>query len=117
MSLKDWISIVSSASSRKAVGVFFPFILSFLFFPFLVHGWLTDGPDTNYTLFEWSVSATPGGNLSVDSATASAAIGDTGTIDLSWAGLDIDTKYLGAVSQSDAGGVFSLTLINVSTEE
>ena len=82
----------------------------------VVHGWQTDGPDANYTLFDWSVSATPGGSLMLDSAPASATLGSTEAIDLSWAGLDLDMKYLGAVSHSDAGGVFGLTLINVSTD-
>jgi len=82
-----------------------------------VHGWQTDGPDANYTLFDWSVSATPGGSLTIDSAPASATIGTTESIDLSWAGLDLDTKFLGAVSHSDAGGVFGLTLLTVSTED
>lgn len=81
-----------------------------------VHGWQTDGPDANYTLFDWSVSATPGGSLTVDSAPASAVLGTTGTIDVSWAGLGVDMKYLGAVSHSDGGGVFGLTLIGVETD-
>jgi hypothetical protein len=81
-----------------------------------VHGWQTDGPDANYTLFDWSISATPGGSLSLDSAPASATLGATESIDLSWAGLGVDMKYLGAVSHSDAGGVFGFTLINVWTD-
>ena len=43
----------------------------------VVHGWQTDGPDANYTLFDWSVSATPGGNLSVDGAPGAATLGAT----------------------------------------
>jgi hypothetical protein len=102
-----------SGTSAEQVDVIFPPAGDYFVF---VHGWGTDGPEANYTLFDWSVSATPGGNLMIDSAPVAAVIGDTGTIDLSWAGLDLDMKYLGAVSHSDAGGVFSLTLINVSTE-
>lgn len=102
-----------SGTSAEQVNMLFPAPGLYLA---AVHGWQTDGPDANYTLFDWSVSATPGGSLNIDSAPASATIGSTESIDLSWAGLDLDMKYLGAVSHSDAGGVFSLTLIDVSTE-
>ena len=82
----------------------------------IVHGWQTDGPDANYTLFSWNVSGTPGGSLSLDSAPASATLGATGTINLSWSGLAAGDKYLGAVSHSDSGGVFGLTLVTVGTD-
>lgn len=82
-----------------------------------VHGWQTDGgADASYTRFDWSISATPGGNLTIDSAPVSAAIGSGGSVDVSWSGLADGTKYLGAVSHSDAGGVFGLTLINVAND-
>jgi len=81
-----------------------------------VHGWQTDGPDSNYTLFDWSVSKTPGGNLSVDSAPASATLGDTGTVEISWAGAAAGTKHLGAISHSDGGGVIDLTVVSVDTD-
>ena len=81
-----------------------------------MHGWQTDGPDSNYTLFDWSVSATPGGNLSVDSAPASATLGAMGTVDISWAGAAAGTKHLGAISHSDSGGVIDLTVISVDTD-
>jgi len=81
-----------------------------------VHGWQTDGPDSNYTFFEWSVSATPGGNLSVDSAPASATLGATGTVDVSWAGAAAGTKHLGAVSHSDGVDTIGLTIVSVDTD-
>ena len=109
----SFVGSSGSGTSAEEVNILFPTSAAYYV---VVHGWQTDGPDANYTLFDWSVSATPGGSLSIDSAPATAVIGDTGTIDLSWAGLDLDMKYLGAVSHSDASGVFSLTLINVSTE-
>jgi len=80
-----------------------------------VHGWQTDGPDANYTLFDWSVSATPGGNLSVDAAPGSATLGQTETVEVSWGGAATGTKHLGAVSHSD-GGLLGLTLISVETD-
>jgi len=102
-----------SGTSAEQVDVLFPLAGTYTV---AVHGWQTDGPDANYTLFDWSVSATPGGSLMLDSAPASATLGATESIDLSWAGLGVDMKYLGAVSHSDAGGVIGLTLINVSTD-
>lgn len=85
----------------------------------IVHGWETDGPDANYTLFNWNVdadSSADDGSLSVDSAPASAVNGTVGTVEYSWSGLAAGDKYLGAVSHSDSGGVFGLTLVSVSTD-
>ena len=82
-----------------------------------VHGWETDGPDANYTLFSWSVPAAPGSsNMSVSGAPASAVLGSTSTLTVDWFGLAADTKYLGAVSHSDAGGILGLTFIAVDTD-
>lgn len=78
-----------------------------------VHGWQTVGASADYTLYAWVVSATPGGNLSVDSAPASAVIGTTGTIDVSWSGAAAGEWHLGAVSHSDASGLIGLTLVEV----
>ena len=94
----------------------------------VVHGFETDGPDANYTLFDWSVPSATGGNLSIDFAPASATLGSIETIGVSWSGLAAG-KHLGAVSHSDrvskgrgrgrgrgvsdGGGVFDLTLISV----
>ncbi|MCB2179602.1 S8 family serine peptidase [bacterium] len=81
-----------------------------------VHGWGTDGPDANYTLFSWGVPATPGSsNMSVTAPT-SASVGETATVSVDWYGLDSGTKYLGAVSHSDSGGILDLTLVSVDTD-
>jgi hypothetical protein len=82
----------------------------------VVHGFETDGPDANYTLFSWAVPATPGSSNMTLTAPASATLGATETIQVDWAGLDAGTKYLGAVSHSDAGGLFDLTLIGIDTD-
>jgi subtilisin family serine protease len=81
-----------------------------------VHGWQTDGPDSNYTLFDWSVSLTPGASLSIDSAPASATAGATEAVGISWSGLAAGTKHLGAVSHSDVGGVIDITVVSVDTD-
>ena len=82
----------------------------------VVHGWQTDGPDANYTLFDWSVSATPGGNLSVDSAPASATLGATEAVNINWSGAAGGTKHLGAISHADGGGLIDLTAVSVDTD-
>jgi subtilisin family serine protease len=84
-----------------------------------VHGWGTDGPDANYTLFDWSVSATPADGSEVTdlgvSGPTEAVLGTSGTINASWSGLAADTKYLGAVSYTDTS-LFGLTVVAVSTD-
>lgn len=82
----------------------------------IVHGWQTDGADANYTLFSWALGSTDAGNMTV-TAPASASLGSTGTINLSFSGLSAATKYLGSISYSD--GVVSLpvapTIIRIDT--
>lgn len=88
----------------------------------VVHGWQTDGPDANYTLFDWSVPGTPGVGtylLTIDSAPATAVLGSSGTVDVSW---DVSSdpattgrKYLGAISHSD-GGLIGLTVVEIEDE-
>lgn len=79
-----------------------------------VHGWQTDGPDANYTLFTWVVDA-DAGNMTVDGP-ASATYGATESVDVEWTGLDEDEKYLGAVSHSDDVGVMDITVVTVNTD-
>jgi hypothetical protein len=62
-----------------------------------IHGWGTDGPDANYTLFTWAVTPASAGNFSV-SAPSSATLGATATVTLNWSGLGADNKYLGTVT-------------------
>jgi subtilisin family serine protease len=81
----------------------------------VVHGWQTDGPDSNYALFSWDVSATPGNDLTV-TGPAAATLGETGTVEASWSGLVAGSRYLGAVSYDDGGGIFQMTLVSVLAE-
>ena len=79
-----------------------------------VHGWQTDGPDANYTLFNWVVDA-DAGNMTVNGP-ASATFGATESVDVEWTGLDADEKYLGGVSHSDDVGVMDVTVVTVDTD-
>jgi hypothetical protein len=78
-----------------------------------VHGWQTVGPDSDYTMYSWIVPATPGGNLTIDSAPTSATLGETATIQASWTGATAGEWHLGAVSHNNADGLIGLTLIDV----
>jgi subtilisin family serine protease len=80
-----------------------------------VHGWGTDGPDANYTLFSWAVGP-DNGNMTVSPTTVPASIGASQTIDVSWAGLSTGTKYLGAVGHTDGTNSLGLTLVSVATD-
>jgi hypothetical protein len=80
----------------------------------VVHGWQTDGPDANYTLFDWQILPGGPGNLTVTGPT-SAINGATGPVDYSWSGLDSGERYLGLVEY----GISTEpppTVLNVATE-
>jgi len=81
----------------------------------VVHGWSVPNAPLPYTLHFWEVPLASGGSLSVDSAPASAVLGTTGTVDVSWSGLASGTQYLGAVSHTGDSGIVGLTLIDVDT--
>jgi subtilisin family serine protease len=78
-----------------------------------VHGWSCPGGDSDYDMYTWAISATPGGNMTIDSAPASATIGTTETIDASWTGATAGEWHLGAISHTGDIGLMGLTLINV----
>jgi len=102
-----------SGTSAEQVNLLFPPPGDYYVF---VHGWQTDGPDANYTLFSWSFSATPGSsNMSVTAPT-SATTGETASVEVDWSGLDGGTKYLGGVSHSADGTLKALTVIGVDTD-
>ena len=80
----------------------------------VVHGWSVPNEPLPYTMSFWSVPlAAGGGSLSVDSAPASATIGATETVDISWSGLS-GGGYLGAVSHTGDVGLMGLTLVEVT---
>lgn len=78
-----------------------------------VHGWEVPGATTDYELFTWMVSATPGGDLILDSAPSSASLNATENIAVSWAGAIAGEWHLGAVSHSDGFGPTGLTLVEI----
>jgi hypothetical protein len=78
-----------------------------------VHGWSAPGGDSDYDMYTWAISATPGGNLTIDSAPTSATLGAVETIDVSWTGATAGQWHLGAVLHTCGAGLTRLTLINV----
>mgnify|MGYP001822612066 CR=1 FL=1 len=78
-----------------------------------VHGWSAPGGDSDYDLYSWVVSATPGGNMSVDSAPSSATLGAAGTVDISWTGATAGQWHFGAISHTGPAGLLGLTAVEV----
>jgi hypothetical protein len=77
-----------------------------------VHGFATDGPDANFTLFNWVLGSAAAGNMSV-TAPAAATLGASGTINLTFSGLTAGTKYLGSIAYSGIAGLPNPTIVRV----
>ncbi len=77
----------------------------------VVQGWGVVG-SSPFKLHTWLLGSTSAGNMTV-SAPASATIGATGTINLSFSGLAAGTKYLGSVAYSGATGMPNPTIVRV----
>ncbi len=82
----------------------------------VVHGWGIPSVTLDYNVDTWQVPLPAGGgSLAIDSAPTSAALGASGTVTASWAGL-APGSYLGAVSHTGDAGLLGLTLIGVQVE-
>ncbi len=78
-----------------------------------VDGFATGNPST-FTLFAWVLGSADAGNMAV-SAPASATLGGTGRVNLSFSGLTAGTKYLGSVAYGGAPGMPNPTIVRVDT--
>ncbi len=76
-----------------------------------VHGFATANPSA-FTLYAWVLGSADAGNMSV-SAPASATLGQTGTISLTFSGLTSGTRYLGTVAYGGATGMPNPTVVRV----
>jgi len=76
-----------------------------------VHGFGVPGT-ANFTLFRWLLDSAAAGNMTV-SAPASATLGTSGTINLTFSGLAAGTKYLGSVAYSGSTGMPNPTIVRV----
>ena len=99
-----------SGTSAEEVNVLYPMEGTYFV---VVHGWQTDGPDSNYTLFGWAFGP-DAENMDITAPTA-ATLGATASVTVGWTGLDEGTKYLGAVSHDYSSGS-RLTLLRVDTD-
>ena len=78
-----------------------------------VDGYATANPST-FTLFAWALGSADAGNMAV-TAPASATLGATGTIDLTFSGLAAGTRYLGSVAYGGGAGMPNPTIVRVDT--
>ena len=62
----------------------------------VVHGFATDGPDANFTLFNWNVGTGSAGNMSI-SVPSAAVMNTTGTVGITFSGLT-PGRYLGVAA-------------------
>jgi subtilisin family serine protease len=76
-----------------------------------VHGFATVAPSANFRLFEWQVPASSAGNMNVP-ASATATVGGTVPVNLTFTGLTAGTWYLGQVVYGNPGTIGS-TIVNV----
>ena len=77
-----------------------------------VHGFNTNGPSANFTLFSWQLGSTSAGNMTVPGP-ATATIGGTVPVDLSFTGLVGGTWYLGQTVYNDGTSDIGTTIVNV----
>lgn len=79
-----------------------------------VHGWGLTASPSPFKLNTWLVGSAPAGNMSV-SAPAAAVLGTTGTITLTFSGLEPATRYLGSVAYDGAAGMPNPTIVAITT--
>ena len=77
-----------------------------------VHGFNTNGPSANFTLFSWQLGSTSAGNMTVPGPVA-ATIGGTVPVNLSFTGLVGGTWYLGQTVYNDGTNDIGTTIVNV----
>jgi len=77
----------------------------------VVQGWGVVG-STPFKLHTWLLGTADAGNMTVI-APATAELGKTGTINLTFSGLAAGTKYLGSVAYGGADGMPSPTIVRV----
>jgi subtilisin family serine protease len=80
-----------------------------------VHGWETDGPDANYTLFTWVLGSADAGNATISPASTAAGVGTPVSLTLNWSGLTAGTKYLGSLAYSDGTNSVGRTIVRVDS--
>jgi hypothetical protein len=72
------------------------------------------GGSSPFKMHFWGLGTADEGNMTV-SAPATAATGETGTIELSFDGLAAGTRYLGSVAYGGTVGMPAPTIVRVDT--
>lgn len=115
----DFVGSSGTPTSAEEVNVVEPDETTYLV---AVHGWQTDGPDANYTLFNWALGAADAGNMTL-TAPSGAVLGDTETVTVDWTDLSTDTKYLGSITHHDVAspsgyndGLIDFTVVRIDTD-
>jgi len=107
----NFVGASAGGTAQETVDVPFPAAGDY---EVIVHGWQTDGPDSNYTLFSWVLGDAAAGNLTV-TGPAAAVAGQTATISLAWSGLTTGIEYFGTVSYSNGTDEVGTTLITINS--
>ncbi|HEX5590302.1 MAG TPA: S8 family serine peptidase, partial [Candidatus Limnocylindrales bacterium] len=77
-----------------------------------VHGFDTAGASTDFTLFSWLLGTADAGNMIVPGP-ATATVGGTVPVNLSFSGLTAGTWYLGQVTYNDGVNPLGTTIVSV----
>ena len=77
-----------------------------------VHGWGLPAGASPFALHAWSLGTAAAGNMTV-SAPATATVGATGAINLSFSGLTVGTRYLGSIVYAGAAGMPNPTIVRI----
>jgi hypothetical protein len=79
-----------------------------------VHGWSTNGPSANVTLFDWVANA-GAGNLAVSPASTAVTTGSTVSYSATPSGLAPATRYFGSVDYNNGTARIGQTYVSVKT--
>ncbi len=116
------IASSGNTGSNERVSVSFPVTDPTIDDPYVVfvHGYNTaGGAPAQFILFDWTDPnvGPDAGNMTV-SGPSSATLGQTATIDVSWAGLSTGAgaKQVGAISHNDGTGIKALTIVNITND-
>ncbi len=104
-----FVGISGSGTSAEQIQLANPTAATYRLF---VHGWQTDGPDANYTLHAWKLGTADAGNLTV-TGPSTATIGGSGTVNLSWNGLEAGKKYFGTIRYQEGATLHATTVVRI----
>ena len=80
----------------------------------VTHGFAVPTGGANYTLCTWALGSTAAGNMAV-TAPATATVGGTGTITITFSGVAPSTRYLGSVRLLGVEWHAESTIVRVDT--